>query len=358
MKFTKVVGIVVLFHVFLLGVLMFQPGCQTMENYCGVSEPECVSCPSSECVDYSLGNGEIVAEERWVNVVEEEPVKNMRFKPMKPVREVSNQWTGGAMGVAKGGMEVVEGGEAYVVKAGDSLWVIAKRSGVSVDELASANGMSKDGVLKVGQKLVIPMKKSSVGAVQAGGEQASYTIAKGDTLSGIAARFHVSVEDIKRANNMGDSVIYAGKKIIIPGASAKDIDLALSKNSNKNVLEKRENVEVSKDGTYQVKSGDVLSSIASKFGVSVSDLMKWNNIVDARKLRAGQMLVIKDPYGASTPASMVEVEVPSYSKIEEMDILIPETVEELPDESGFELFEDDMLFDTSEEIPTVRVSEE
>ncbi|UDQ97333.1 LysM peptidoglycan-binding domain-containing protein [Lentisphaerota bacterium WC36G] len=53
-------------------------------------------------------------------------------------------------------------GGSYTVKSGDSLWVIARRYGVKIAELAAANNIKKNAVLKVGQKLVIPNRNTTV----------------------------------------------------------------------------------------------------------------------------------------------------------------------------------------------------
>jgi len=55
----------------------------------------------------------------------------------------------------------------------------------------------------------------------------------------------------------------------------------------------------STEGVYVVKSGDTLSAIALKFGVTVADLMAWNSITDANKIQVGQVLIVKKPAGTT-----------------------------------------------------------
>lgn len=351
MKFLKIVGLVLFFHVSLLSVLFFQPGCQTMET-CqtdgSVRATDFVACPSDDA--------RFTEESRFVPVEETPTSKNTRFKPTRPVQgsfddkpvSSKNELLKSFDSFGENSPQAV--GATYTVKSGDSLWLLAKRNGVSVADLAIVNGINRDTVLKVGQKLIIPSNKTSTATTEKFAEGSSYTIVKGDTLSEIAARFHVSIESLKNANNMKDNVIYAGKKIVIPGVTQKTVDSVPVK--NKNVSENFLNSEDS----YQVKNGDTLSVIAVRFGTTVGDLMKWNNMADAGKLRAGQTLVVRDR-SAKTSVSPVVI-LPTVDKMTELDAFIVESAEEpLEEYNEFELFEDDMLF-ASEEIPVVITTEE
>lgn len=66
--------------------------------------------------------------------------------------------------------------------------------------------------------------------------------------------------------------------------------------------------------TYVVKSGDTLSGIAAKFGVTVKQLQEWNNISDPNKIYVGQVLKIKASTPPSTPPSSSEYEEKRYSE--------------------------------------------
>ena len=95
-----------------------------------------------------------------------------------------------------------------------------------------------------------------------------YTVQYGDTLSGIAQKFGVSVQELCEWNNIANSnQIYAGQvlKIYSSGENASTT-------------------------TYTVQSGDTLSGIAARFGVTVSQLCQWNNIANPNQIYAGQVL--------------------------------------------------------------------
>ena len=120
-------------------------------------------------------------------------------------------------------------GATYVVKAGDTLGAIAARHNVSLGSVLSANGLSMNSIIHPGQK--IKLGGGSSVAVQTSPKPAapkpstssaggSYTIKAGDTLGAIAAKHGVSLSALLSANKLtATTIIYPGKKLIIPGGS-------------------------------------------------------------------------------------------------------------------------------------------
>lgn len=103
------------------------------------------------------------------------------------------------------------GGTVYVVQAGDTLFSIAVRFGTTVEAIRQANNLTGD-TIYVGQNLVIPG-----GGVPAVGTPTVYIVQAGDTLFSIALRYGVTVEAIKSANGLGSDFIYVGQRLVIPG---------------------------------------------------------------------------------------------------------------------------------------------
>ncbi len=94
----------------------------------------------------------------------------------------------------------------YVVKAGDTLWAIARRYGTTVDILKSLNGLSGD-LLQIGQVLRVPDTQMPY---------IEYTVKAGDTLFAIARKYGTTVDEIKRLNGLSGSLIDIGQKLRIP----------------------------------------------------------------------------------------------------------------------------------------------
>lgn len=106
-----------------------------------------------------------------------------------------------------------------VIRSGDNLSAIAAKHGVSVKALAEANGLKTTSVIYSGKKLVIPTS-GSLRATPAVTKAKSYTIKRGDNLSSIAASNGISVSALASANNLSTkSVLAIGRSIIIPGVA-------------------------------------------------------------------------------------------------------------------------------------------
>lgn len=105
------------------------------------------------------------------------------------------------------------GSQAYTVRAGDSLFTIAQRVGVTVDTLRQANGLWTD-ALYAGQTLTLP---GGSGGQNSGW---TYTVQSGDSLFNIAQRVGTSVEALRQANGLWASELYPGESLFVPGAGS------------------------------------------------------------------------------------------------------------------------------------------
>ena len=143
----------------------------------------------------------------------------------------------------------------YVVKKGDTLYAIANKYGISVDKLKEMNKLTNNN-LSIGQKLIINEEKLE--------EDNVYVVKIGDTLWSIAKKNGISVDELKKLNDLSSNSLSIGQKLILTGNSKK---------------------------TYKVKSGDTLYNIAKNNGTTVNDLMELNNLSNT-SLSIGQVLYI------------------------------------------------------------------
>lgn len=112
----------------------------------------------------------------------------------------------------------------------------------------------------------------------------SYTLVKNDTLWGLSKKYDVSVSDLKKTNGISGHLIYVGQKLQIPTKSTKATKTAKTSTSTSTVD--------TTSTTHTVVKGDTLWSLAKKYGVSVSTLMKANNLSSSTIL-IGQSLNLR-----------------------------------------------------------------
>lgn len=93
----------------------------------------------------------------------------------------------------------------YTVKSGDTLYAIANKFGTTVDKLKEMNNL-KSTALSIGQKLTVPSNQTSSNV---------YVVKSGDTLYSIAKKFNISVDELKKLNNKTNNAISVGEELNI-----------------------------------------------------------------------------------------------------------------------------------------------
>ncbi len=183
------------------------------------------------------------------------------------------------------------GYKRYKIRRGDSWNRIAHRYRVPVAVLKSVNNR-KSNLIKPGQFVMIPGRGSSnffdtreasrSRTRRTARNRSNYKVRNGDTLWGIASRYSVSVNTLKRSNGLRSSRLRIGQKLYIPDNSARSTKISNAKAENvNNQLVK-----------YKVRRGDNLYGIARRFGVKVSSLMKWNRLNSKSIIRPGDRIKV------------------------------------------------------------------
>jgi membrane-bound lytic murein transglycosylase D len=106
----------------------------------------------------------------------------------------------------------------HTVRSGDTLWGIARQHGVTVPELAAANGIDTQTRLALGTRLTIPASSGSYTRVAAAAEttRVTYHVQRGDTLSQIAERFKVTIRQLMGWNDLrSPRSLRAGQRLIL-----------------------------------------------------------------------------------------------------------------------------------------------
>ena len=150
----------------------------------------------------------------------------------------------------------------YVVRSGDTLWLLAQRYNTTVDAIKKLNNLTDDN-LSIGQVLRIPTTESSDGSYF------EYVVRPGDTLWLLSQRYHTTVDAIKNLNGLPGNDLSIGQILKIPAAEPAPAPYF----------------------EYTVRSGDTLWQLAQRFGTTV-DAIKSLNGLRSDVLNIGQVLKI------------------------------------------------------------------
>ena len=185
--------------------------------------------------------------------------------------------------------------ENYSVQRGDTLYSVANQSKLSVSELAELNNISANTGLRIGQNLKVPAQNKAP-------EQ--YVVQSGDTLTGIANRFEMNIDDIADLNGMSRAAsLRVGQRLQLSGEPVAKIE-----NRNEAKAETRVSNGKATD-IHTVKAGETLSFIAQKYKLQINYVAELNGLSRNSALRVGQRLKID----GDLPKLEAEVEKPVKS---------------------------------------------
>ena len=165
----------------------------------------------------------------------------------------------------------------YVVRWGDTLTWIAQDHHIGLKRLARMNHRNPFAVLVAGTVLRVPGPSVSAGPGKAG-----YTVQWGDTLTGIAARYHVGLGRLARANGLRvRGILISGTTLRIPGHGSVRSHVrrpARHRHHHHRAHAPRRPTGAGWRGRYRVQSGDTLTVLGERFGVGIQKLARANGL--------------------------------------------------------------------------------
>ena len=193
------------------------------------------------------------------------------------------------------------GNGTYTVKAGDSLYRIAKNHNISLQELKSLNNLNSDlifagQVLKVSGQVSSSQPSTNTNTSQNSNQtqtngNGTYTVKAGDSLYRIAVNHNMSLQELKNLNNLSSN-------LIMPGQVLKVSSQVSSSQPSTNTSQSSNQTQASGNGTYTVKAGDSLYRIAVNHNMSLQELKNLNNL-SSNLIMPGQVLKVSGQVSSS-----------------------------------------------------------
>ncbi|WP_299825306.1 LysM peptidoglycan-binding domain-containing protein [uncultured Pontibacter sp.] len=190
----------------------------------------------------------------------------------------------------------------HVVAKGESLYSISKQYNTTVAELTSWNKLSST-ALQPGQELIIaePLAAAEVSDVAGNATEVQetekpaadyHTVVAGETLYQLSKRYNVSVDNLRAWNNLLDNNLKLGQELRLtaPEDATEEVEAEPAATTT---TEKATAVPTTTGSTYHtVVTGESMYQISRKYGVTIKDVMEWNNKSDFN-VKPGDKLLIK-----------------------------------------------------------------
>ncbi|MBD1584315.1 LysM peptidoglycan-binding domain-containing protein [Pseudoalteromonas sp. S16_S37] len=177
----------------------------------------------------------------------------------------------------------------YAVKKGDTLSVIAAKFSTSASAIQSLNKLDSH-IIRVGQNLLVPISdgelksehlpasvRNSIAKTQRA--KKIHVVTNGDTLWDISREYDVTIKQLASWNKLRpSSILRLGQKLTVYQQAQNE--QVVSNTSNRTI-------------TYKVRRGDSLARIASKFNLTIKEIVQWNDLQGQKYLYPGQKLKLK-----------------------------------------------------------------
>ncbi len=197
------------------------------------------------------------------------------------------------------GLETING-KLFVIHKVDekeTLFAISRRYKTSVDEIIQYNSGAASG-LEIGQILKVPY----VAKPSAKAGEIVHEVAAKETMYAVSRKYNVSVEDIRKWNNLADNNLSIGQQLII----RKSAPVAT-------VVATKPIATITRKGVHTVEQQETLFSISKQYGITIQQLKDWNNL-DSNELQIGQTLFVAQPERSHTQESRADTSTVAASQ--------------------------------------------
>jgi lysM-repeat protein and domains len=199
----------------------------------------------------------------------------------------------------------------HTVVAKENPTTIAKKYGVSVDELIKQNPKIKDGKIDIGDVLIIPNKQKNTQKTEEKKEEkpaekksnqklGKIYLQPKQTIYGITKQYKISEEELRKLNPNLESHMKVGEALVLPedkirkyGDKAAQQEVVDTPKKDREEEKKTQKL-ASEDGAYVVQPKDTYYGITRKFNISQSELFALNSGLEQRGLRSGDIIIVKN----------------------------------------------------------------
>ena len=314
MKVSKIFGCVIGLHLGVIAMLLVQPGCRTKQPPTRTYSQERTSGGLIEVIGQGSGSGLDSAFNAGFDDGSAEPDDNdfSEFDAITPVAPLSDG--GQTVPVAGPSFEtytVKKGDNLWTIarRSNVPLNELYAANGLDTTSILSI-GQQLQIPVEGSTATVTAPSPDTYQPTSFNQGSTEYMVKRGDSLSKIANQFDTSVRAIKAANGLSSDLIRVGDKLVVPvSSSSTGTSSSMSAAPSDSISSSSTAPSFSASGarTHTVKSGEYPGKIASQYDMTTDELLALNGITDPRKLQVGKVLKVSGSDSAANVDSPVPV---------------------------------------------------